>query len=477
MLERSQGPKDAVVSSEQRRAKVMLPVLALSLVAASACTSTPSSTLAEAVGGTAQEKNTPQEPPSPTPSTSQGPMSTHQLLAELKSLELAFARGLCDQVLLRADVLKKALAQAPDSNIPLSTAVALSECAARHSPEDKAQAGRSLELLDRALANLTPPWDRSQLLSLKAARLESMGQREAALRVRKELDSLKHDQRQSQAANRVAMVRLDPRAAALTQTQRMTLLRLSELSLHDEGLFDALRAIDAELALAADVTPSTLAASSPDGWSNVLRELREDTLLRVEERFATDLGALVKLLQTSERAQALALVDKLMLTYPSVSYHRRLKATVAAFESSGAAMPLPGPSPTSEGALDSLDLTIEQRMAMASQSLASGRPDEAVAMLRSVAPSQRTAELKRKLAEAEAIHVRDLRLRVRDILQRAATRTSDGDRAGDLKQALEILNFIVQEYPSIDARKQIDRNIRSIEQNLSQINKNKDSAR
>jgi tetratricopeptide (TPR) repeat protein len=340
----------------------------------------------------------------------------------------------------------------------------MSDCAARTAPENQEQNDRANQILDTAMSNLVPPLDKAYLLSLKATRLESRGRPDEAIKVRQLLAAELQKLERQEVANNLALLRMNHRTARISATERDRVSALIAKAMDDEVLFDTLRSIEATNA-------SSMSTQSAPEMAAILRDLREQVVLRIEERFAIDIAALVKVLQSDKQADAERMSSQLKIIYPTLGYQRRIDATVAAFSNRNQSMPL---APDGQGpsiAYDTSDLTEDQRFAMASQAMASGRPDEAVRLLRSVPEVSRSAELKRRLDEAESVHIRDLRLRVRDLLQRASSRSNPTERAGDYREALEVLNFILAEYPKNSARKQIERNIRNIQFNLSQMNK------
>lgn len=448
-----------------------IPALLCGLLGLVSCVTSPSSRTPSVPATATPKMETTKE--TPVPAHQAVELSTSQLLEHLKSIELAYARGLCDQVSLRSEIVRAALEGTKAKAIPLSVELAMIDCAARQNSQDVSQANRAVEMMDNMLTNLAPPWDRSYILTMKAARLEASGRPELAIKARQQIAAIKDDQRREHVANQLAILRLDPRAAKLSAGDKNHLSKLLEQASDEERLFDTLRAIDAARTSSADSVPST--PDKTTEWDSLLRELRESVLVRIEERFAAEQASLVQRLQSGSRDDANQMAEKLALAYPSLTYQKRLQSTLSAFDERATAMPIPDASSETGNQADLSDLSEAQRLTMATQSLSAGRPDEAVKLLRSVPEAQRSPELRKRLAEAEAVHIRDLRLRVRDLLERASARSSTSDRTNDYTQARDILQFILKEYPGSDARKQIERNIRRIEFNLAQISKTKDN--
>lgn len=441
--------------------------LALLLLVCS-CMTSPSPSLQDALGGSKNgtqphdSPNQTQAPASEKPITRSpiGDAVTKTILGQVKAIELSYASGRCDEVASLAQTLRGVLTEDLAASAPLSLFVALSDCAAESAPLDNNQIKKSVEYLDLAISNLSPTWDRARLLRQKAERLESSGKLELAFKTRLQLAAALTESNKEKLVNDAEVVKLDPEFQALSPLEREKLKDILSSYLRDERLFDTLRMIDTAASGGAEAKP---------GLSAVLRKIRDQVLLRIEEIFAADIALVISTLQSGQRQQAESAAQGLKRKYPTLNYQRRVEATMTAFAGPAQdshSMPLSA----SSGALpDTSDLSPEQRIRQATEALDSGRPDHAVALLRAIPEQNRSAAATKLLAESENVHVRNLRLRVTDLFKNAESRGNSQDKIHDYEQALELLNSILREYPKNPARRQIEKNIRSIETTLKQL--------
>ena len=442
--------------------------LAAVLFLACACVTTPTPSLQDAIGGQKESTQPPDSSvPSQTPgSDTTGPRSaigdavTKTILSQIKAVEIAYANGKCDEIATRAQALRGVLTEDLAASAPLSFFIALSDCAAKNAPLDNAQVNKSLDYLDLALSSLSPTWDRSRLLKMKAIRLEASGKLDLALKTRLQLAAALRENNNEKLANDADLVKLDPDFQTLTPLEREKIKDILALYLREDKLFDTLRLIDTTASGGAEAKPAL---------SSVLRKIRDQVLLRIEEVFAADSALIIAMLQSGQRPQAESAAQSLKRKYPTLNYQRRIEATLAAFANptqDGQTMPLSGGS----GALpDTSDLSPEQRIRQATEALDSGRPDHAVALLRAIPEQSRSSAVSKLLAESENVHIRNLRLRVTDLFKNAESKSNPQDKILDYDQALELLNYILREYPKNPARRQIEKNIRSIETTLRQL--------
>jgi hypothetical protein len=438
------------------------------LFLASACVTAPTPSLQDAIGGQKDSTPTPnasgqnQTPGSDTtgPRSALGDAVTKTILSQIKAVEIAYANGKCDEIATRAQALRGVLTEDLAASAPLSFFIALSDCAAKNAPLDNAQVNKSLDYLDLALSSLSPTWDRSRLLKMKASRLEASGKLDLALKTRLQLAAALRESNNEKLANDADLVRLDPDFQTLTPLEREKIKDILASYLREDRLFDTLRMIDTAASGGAEAKPAL---------SSVLRKTRDQVLLRIEEVFAADIALIVAMLQSGQRPQAESAAQSLKRKYPTLNYQRRIDATLAAFANptqDGQTMPLSG----GLGALpDTSDLSPEQRMRQATEALDSGRPDHAVALLRAIPEQSRSTAASKLLAESENVHIRNLRLRVTDLFKSAESKSNPQDKILDYDQALELLNYILREYPKNPARRQIEKNIRSIETTLRQL--------
>ena len=381
------------------------------------------------------------------------------VLVQLQKIEESFSRGDCSDVAKRTLALQGLLSAELQAELPLSTSVALAECAARNQPDQKEQAQRALQHLKEAATKLTPPWDLARILASQAERLEKMGRPAEAIQIRQALAEQLQKSADMEKRNALALQGLDPHFAELSTTERNKLNELLLASYGDSSLFETLTQID------------SASSQASQGFQILARSIRERTLLRIERLYAEDMAQLIAALQNGQGQEAKAISEKIKRRFPTVNYTRRTDATLASFANEQA-LALPGSSQQQEDRpLNTADMTLQQRVAQARLALAEGRPDQSVQYLRTIPESSRNPAISQLLSEAEDAHIRELRLRVRDLFKRAESGVSGDSRKADYMQSLEILRFIIKEYPTHSTRKQIDKNIRNIEALIQEARK------
>ena len=82
--------------------------------------------------------------------------------------------------------------------------------------------------------------------------------------------------------------------------------------------------------------------------------------------------------------------------------------------------------------------------------------------------TDRTRRFRRDAAEA---HVRDMRIRVRDIYGRSTTQADPQTKMDALKQCRQILETILTKYPDTPGRSGVERNLKTIIQEIDAAGK------
>lgn len=392
-----------------------------------------------------------------TAESSTGQKKMHQILTSVQSVELSFARGNCPAVMRSAQALLQSLAADETESLPLSIRLAMSICASKLSPTHPDQAEAALSYADEALRQLPPLWSTSFLLSLKAERFEAMGRYAEARSVResiaRELDS---DQR-IREKNDLALLRLQDSYSKLTAAEQDLLRRFVSRSSAEGQHFAVLSDLE------------TAAAQNPnDAFTYLLQRIRDQLILRIESAYAKESAKLVAALQLGRSAEAEAIEERILQDFPTLSFKRRTKALANAF-TTGGTIPLEGAASETAQSGSGGWVTEEERLQAARKALDSGRPDQAVGILKAIPPHNRDGSVTQLLSEAETVHIRELRLRVRDLFKRAETRGSSADKISDYEQCLEILRYTLKEYPNTQHRRSLERNIRSVEERLSDL--------
>lgn len=410
---------------------------------------------------------TPAPPRDPVPSlatggqmgTSERPAGrekVQRVLVSVQSLELAFARGNCPAVMRTAQALLPSLSADETAALPLSVRLAMSICASDLNPTHKDQAEAALSYADEALRQLPPLWSTTYLLSLKAERFEAMGRFAEARNVResiaRELDS---DQR-IREKNDLALMRLQESYGQLSAAEQDLLRRFVSRSSAEGQHFAVLSDLEAA------------AAQNPDStFAKLLKRVRDQLILRIEYAYAKESSKLVAALQIGNTSEAEAIEEQILQNFPTLPFQRRTKALANAFAEKGT-IPLEGSS--SEGPQTGGWVTAEERLLAARKALDAGRPDQAANILKAIPPDSRSGAVSQLLSEAETVHIRELRLRVRDLFKRAETRGSVAEKVKDYEQCLEILRYTLKEYPNTQHRRSLERNIRSVEERLNELN-------
>jgi tetratricopeptide (TPR) repeat protein len=398
-----------------------------------------------------------QENPAPASSYSQDGRQVQEILRQIQTIELAFARSNCAAVMRVAHVLLPALSANETSSLPLSARLAMSICASDQSPTHQDQAEAALSYVDEALQNFPPLWSTTFLLSLKAERFEALGRFDEARETRKAITRALDSDQRLRENNDLALLRLEETFGQLSAAEQDLLRRFVTRSYADGKQFVVLADID------------TAAGQNPDGaFAELLKQIRGQLVARIEYAYAQQTARLIEAHQAGKEDQAEAIEEALLQNFPTLAYQRRTRALSAAVSPGG-------PIPLSESPTDALPdggglLSTQERIVAARKALDSGRPDQAVLILKGIAPDKRSGAATQLLHEAETVHIRELRLRVRDLFKRAESSASTSDKINDYEQCLEILRYTLREYPETQHRRALERNIRSVEERLKELN-------
>lgn len=379
------------------------------------------------------------------------------LLDSISEIESMFARSNCEGVQRSSQDIYENSSPQVVSALPLSTRLAMSVCASRLLAGDPEQGRNALSYLEAAERSLVPLWDPSEISLFRAKILESLGDRAGALEVRRNLIvRFQQKTQQTLEKNQLEILQLSEKYESLSEFEKSTLRRFASESFRQSGLSTAVE----------EMTAALSASSNPD-YSEFLRELRDTAIFRLESEFAKQSLPLVQALSSANRNDVNELIAELERKFPSESFRKRIQALVGAYEKQ-TELPLfdEGEGTPKAGSL----LTYDERIRRAKEELNRGRPDEAVELLRTIPEASRTGEAAHLLREAETVHIRELRLRVRDLFQTADTRPNASAKIRIYEQCLEVLNSILEQYPETSFRRSIERNIRNIESRISEIN-------
>lgn len=396
---------------------------------------------------------------------------------ELKLIEMSFAKRNCQQVLEHGRLLGIIVGKEKNHPVPQSTALALAVCECEAAPKDKDKLKTAQNALDAAIKNLTPAFDASFLENLRADIYLAAGDKDKALkakrRAREFLVSLDKNIMQFDAD----ILELGNALASLNEAQRAKFKDSITLSRRDDQLSDALRAIDELLSQ----------VNNPDARV-ALVEHKSLIQSRQEQLFSLEASQLESKKTTGTREpEAREQAQELRKRFPARHFQVRIDAimgenlnttgsptaVVPAAENRSLSAPANAASPATSAPVGVEAGTAEKALIDARTALDSGNAEKAVEILDSLPEAEKSERTRRLKREAADVHVRELRMRVRDLYNRATSQSDKQIKLDALRQCKQILETILTRYPDQSGRSGVERNLKTIVQDIEEIGKAK----
>lgn len=399
---------------------------------------------------------------------------------ELRAMEAAFSRRSCPQVLEHekrlAPLRKGTLA------LPLSAALALAVCEAEAAPNDKVKQERAISLLEEAQKNLVPAHNFLFLEDLKSERLTALGDSKRALESRKRMRAYIGSLDALLIKVDGDILRLSGGAEQLSAEQKARHAEALRLWPSDDALFEALKILDNLLAEVVNANARAL-----------LLQTRAAVLARIEDDFARESSLIETLLREGREPEAKNQALRMRARFPRDSYERRINALFVpppanAAPSSDPLIPSAGtlpldapaaPAATAGGAVpvgstaptQSAPVTAEAAFDAARKWLDEGRPEEAMQTLQELPEGTQNDRTRRLRLEAVELFVRNTRTQVRNLYNRAGATTDAAQKGELLRECKKKLEDLLAKAPDAPGRSGIERNLRTINQDLENLTK------
>ena len=405
------------------------------------------------------------------------------IIQELRAIEASFVRRNCSQIREHTKRLEALKVNTKSGTLPVSTVLALAICDADAVPSDKNKAVNALAAIDMAIRNLEPWVNAAYLEDLRAERYLALKDRDNALKARKRQRQLLTSQDEALATVDSQILELSDGVAALNDAQRAKFKEASALALQDDKLFMSISLLDELLA--------SLQAGA--ARTAVLGE-RARVVGHIEQLFTLEASEVEDKKATAREAEAKEQANQMHARFPTKVYSARIDALLGISKaqelSPSQPSSLPAAAPGSPGpasntapaatsgavsppaALSDTQLT-EKALSDAKGAIDSGNPQGAVDALDALPENLRTDRTRRLRREAAEAHVRDLRIRVRDLYNRATAQSDKQIKLDSLKQCKQILETILAKYPDTPGRSGVERNLKTIAQDIEDFGKAK----
>lgn len=375
--------------------------------------------------------------------------------SEIRDAENAFFKNDCVNTLehgKKIGVSREAL--------PLSIQIAHSFCDAEASKDSK-KAVTAIEIIDSAKQQKADFFNFSYLENLKSKLYLIQNNKEKALEAKRKSRSLAGTEEEK--LNRENdIVQMEAEMTAMTPELKSQLKEIIEKLKSKENLFAALNAVD------------NLISSSPKAeWRSVYFGAREFIVQRIEQNFAVDSAQVEHKLATSRENEARTHINLMKSQYPLKQYQKRIESLVPSTSNNPAALAV-APSPgTNVESPPGDEAAVEKAIADARTAMDSGNLGKAVDVLDGLPPNLITENTRRLRREAAEQHVRELRARVRDIYQKAQSQRDPQQKIDALVQSKQLLELILTRYPDNSVRTAVERNLRSLNSEITAIGKKK----
>ena len=396
-------------------------------------------------------------------------------LQETRLIEIFFSRHNCAQVLEHGRNLAFKTVKERNAHLPLSTAVAVAICEAEAAPKDKERQKIALHLLDQMEKNPPAFSDEAELEIFKSEKLFAAGENEKGVRAKRRARDLLNQTDERRIQLEVSLYEHSEGVASLSENQRNKYRDTVVLSRKDDSLFEALRNIDELI----NVTNGKEARE-------ILAGTRAQILGRIEQLFSLEYSKLEnKKNNGTKEGEAREWADAMRKRFPGRTYGMRIDAIMGGNAQipaantgiKGAINASPSGEKPAENAPVISDVAlvppVEKIIADARAALDSGMAEKAVQLLDSIADPDRTDKSRKLKREASEVHVRELRVKVRDLYNRAATTRDKNAKIDGLKQCRQILELILSKYPEHNGRSGVERNLRTIIQDIDEAGKGK----
>lgn len=418
---------------------------------------------------------------------------TKDTVEKMAKLESDFWNGKCESskaTLSDASILNK---------IPLSqwtpgARLAYLMCQALPTDSKPDQIKQALEALNQHLSNPTPILNEYYLHSMRAKFHTALKQDKAAESAFKDALRVKPGNQDSTSLSPTESLKavLEPIVPKIPSSQ---LLKFREFL---ETVDDKSIPPSAHMALVEQILPKL--KGTPEFFT--LKNVRKQLLIRQEANFLQDLDDLESRLSSTKASSESSkmAIQSLRERFPEAHFDLRirrrflgnnpeLKSNVASSglltptselvpnTKSNVALPTPFTNAAANPALSpasnvsSTALTSETAITQARAQMDSGNPLKGVEILDSLTPDQKTEQVKRLRLEAAEIHIRQQRIKVRDLYNRSKTLKELSERINLLAQCKEILEGILKTFPTHSGKSNVERNLRLITLELNEIKK------
>lgn len=383
-----------------------------------------------------------------------------KVVQDMRETELAFLKHNCAKALEHG---AKASATSGGNLTPFA-ALSYKVCAAEIDPKNPEKAQAALAVIAEIEKDAPRPFYAAYLEHLKGSRYLALGDRQNALKAKRRQREILHEQVYQLMQIDMQLLELSDAASGLTPGESSKFRKIGELAQRDETLFEALRQLDELME----------AVKNPEAKGLIL-EQRAYVVARIEQLFSLDASLLEQRKVHGSETEVNAMAAELKQKYPTKYYEQRIDGIVAGSvqaQPKTAATPLsaqPAATPGTEAPLSD-EQKVEKALVEARAALDSGNPAKAVDVLDDVPENLRNDKVKRARKDAMEVDVRQLRARVRDLYTRAKSQAKPA-KLETLNQCKQILEGILSRYPETSVKSAVERNLRSINDEITEVGK------
>lgn len=395
-------------------------------------------------------------------------VSNPKFVEELNSISVAFEKRDCKTVSDKSAKLKTSFG----GMLPFVTNMQAKICDAEIDPHNKEKARTAIAAIDEVEKVTPSTLSPAQFERLRASRYLASDDKENALRAKKEERADLHRQIQTIQQVDQEILELSNAAAAFTPEQKEKFQAISQNAMRDDKLFEALKASD-------ELIPTV---SNRDARM-ILQEQRAYIVARIEQLFSLEASLLEDKKLAGQDAEARAFAAELKKRFPTKVYETRIETILGGGQPASAGTPsmppnplsttAPATSPSPDAANVSDEQKTEKALTEARAALDSGKPGTAVDTLDALPETARTDRTRRLRREAADVHVREMREQVRNLYTRSRSQGNPTAKVETLKQAKGILEQILSKYPDTTVRSAVERNLKSINEEIVELGKAK----
>lgn len=251
---------------------------------------------------------------------------------------------------------------------------------------------------------------------------------------------------------------------ALTPQERTKMRDAMQLAIKDDKLFEALSMAD-----------SLLTETKSKEARSIIYDNRNRILARIELLFALDMSLMEGFKGRGQDMEARELASNMKKKFPQKNYEMRIDGIIATAPLAPGAAPSTTPSVASTMLDDNLNdmQKVDRVLSEGRAALDAGEAQKAVEIVDSLPVNLQTDKTKRLRAEAMEVHVRDLRAHVRALYTRAQSQSTKPAKIEVLKQAKQTLESILTKYPTTTVKVAVERNLKSVNDEINDLGKSK----